>query len=426
MSKRIVVTTCGSDGDLNPLLALALELRRRGHAITVATLEMHRERVAQFHLPFQGLGPWNMPASGCASSDPDVQTAHFIREVMFLQIRQAYESLKAETEGADLLVSQMLSFAAPLVAASTGIPWASVVLQPLGFFSAFDPLVLFDPLAPSGVRELDLASHRLILNINWQTWYSWAWPVRQLRAELGLPPGYNPIYNDHHSPDLVLALFTKALGPAEPDWPAQTQITGFPFLDASAGEVAVSPRLQEFLAAGPPPIVFTMGSQAAADTSGFFWKSIHAAALLGHRSVLLGKNTPAILASAKLHPLVAVADIVAFDYVPYSAVFPHAAAVVHHGGIGTIAATLRAGRPMLLVPLLHDHPHNSTRIAKLGCARVISGHKYTPAAAAGEIARLLGDQRFALAALAVRQKIAKEDGVGSACDALEEYMGRAA
>jgi UDP:flavonoid glycosyltransferase YjiC (YdhE family) len=420
MAKRIVLTTCGSDGDLNPMLALAVQLRKRGHAITLAAIEMHRERVVQLDLPFTELGPWGRPTIVHVSSNPDIQTADYIRDVMFLQIRQAYESLKAAAEEADLLVSQMLSFAAPLVARSTNMKWASVVLQPLGFFSAFDPCVLFDSSIPSGLREVDLRTHRLLLSLGWQQSYSWAWPVRQLRAELGLPPGHNPIYNDHHSPDLVLAMFPPELGPAQPDWPVNSRITGFAFLDPS-DDVLVPPPLQEFLASGEPPIVFTLGSHAVADTTGFFWKSIQAATLVGRRAVLLGKGTPGILAASGSHR-----NMVAFDYAPYSAVFPQAAAVVHHGGIGTIALTLRAGRPMVLVPLLHDHPHTSVRIAKLGCARVISGYMYTPVSAATEIARLPGDQRFALAALGAQQKIAKADGVASACDALEEYMDRAA
>ena len=336
-----------------------------------------------------------------------------------------HQSRELAAEGADLLVSQMASFAAPLVAASTGIPWASVVLQPLGFFSAFDPVPLFDQSSPSGVRELDLATHRRLLNLNRQAWYSWAWPVRQFRAELGLPPGRNPVYEDHHSRDLVLALFSKTLGPVQPDWPVQTQITGFAFLDTGKGEVAVPPGLQEFLAGGVPPIIFTLASQSAADTSGFFWKSIQAAALLGRRAVLIGKGTPAILAAAKLHPAVA-ANIVAFDYASYSAIFPHAAMIVHHGGIGTLAAALRAGQPMIVVPLTHEQLHAALRVVKLGCARVISGSHYTAASGAGEIARVLGDQRFARAALAVQQGIAAEDGVTSACAALEAFVVRAA
>jgi UDP:flavonoid glycosyltransferase YjiC (YdhE family) len=426
MAKRIVLTTCGSDGDLNPLLALAIGLRERGHAVMIATFEIHHERVARFNLPFVGLGPWNVSASTTVAPDADVQAAHFVRDVMFQEVRQAYQKLKIAAEGADLLVSQMASFAAPLVAASTGIPWASVVLQPLGFFSAFDPVVLFDPSSPSGVRELDLATHRRLLNLNRRVWYSWAWPVRQLRAELGLPPGCNPIYEDHHSQDLVLALFSKTLGPVQPDWPVQARITGFAFLDASKGEVAVPAGLREFLAAGPPPIIFTLGSQSAADTSGFFWKSIQAAALLGRRAVLIGKGTPAILAAVKLRPAVAAANIVAFNYAPYSSTFPHAAVVVHHGGMGTLAAALRAGRPMVVVPYSHEQPHAALRVVKLGCARVISGSHYTAASGAGEIARVLGDRCFARAALAVQQEIAVEDGVTSGCGALEAFMARVA
>jgi rhamnosyltransferase subunit B len=170
--------------------------------------------------------------------------------------------------------------------------------------------------------------------------------------------------------------------------------------------------------------VFTLGSHSPFDTGEFFAKSIDAAGLLGCRAVLLGAGAPSVLARRGSAAL--ARRIVAFDYAPYSAVFPRAAAIVHHGGIGTIALALQAGRPMLLVPQGFDQPDNSLRTARLGCARVLPPHRYTPTRAGGELWRLLSDPRFALAARALQRELAREDGVGSACDALETYMGLAA
>src|SRR5208337_3497984 len=90
----------------------------------------------------------------------------------------------------------------------------------------------------------------------------WPEPIYELRRELGLPPGRNPLFDAKHSPNLVLALFSRVLGTEQKDWPENTLITGFCFYDADAGNAALPAQLEEFLAAGEPPVVFTLGSAA--------------------------------------------------------------------------------------------------------------------------------------------------------------------
>jgi rhamnosyltransferase subunit B len=425
MPERIVVTALGSLGDLAPFLALAVGLKARNHDVVVATSEACRDRVVGRGLRFHPIGPHEVPAQFLVPSDhPDRETAALIRHLLFPQIRRSYDDLKTAVQGAALLVTQMLSFAGPIVAASTGIRWVSAVFQPLAFFSAFDPVVLRNPFSRSGLGAADHATHRRLLQSGRHAAYSWAEPVRTLRAELGLPPGSNPIYDDHHSPSLVLAMFSTRFAAPQPDWPPQTRVTGFAFDDDTRGEGALPQRLQQFLDAGPPPVVFTLGSHAPFDTGDFFAKSVDTARLLGCRAVLLGQGTPAVLATRRLPPAVA-RMIVAFDYAPYAAVFPRAALVVHHGGIGTIALALRAGRAMLCVPHGFDQPDNSLRAERLGCARVVAHHRYTPLVATAELSRLLSDPRFALAARTLERVIAREDGVHAACDAVEDCMAAA-
>ncbi len=422
MPDRIVITALGSLGDLNPFLALAAGLQARGHEVLIATNKGFRDRVVDRGLLFHPIGPHEIPAQFLVpSDDPDRETVDLIRHLLFPQIRRSYDDLKTAVDGAALLVTQMLSFAGPIVAASTGIRWASAVFQPLAFFSAFDPFVVLNPFSRSGLSEADHATHQRLLQSGRHAAHSWAGPIRELRAELGLPPGSNPIYDDHHSPTLVLAMFSASFATPQPDWPPQAQVTGFAFDDGPPAERTLPPRLVQFLDAGLPPVVFTLGSHAPFDTGDFFSKSIDAATLLGCRAVLLGEGTPALLARRSLPPAVA-RNIVAFDYVSYTAVFARAAVVVHHGGVGTVALALRAGRPMLCVPHGFDQPDNSLRAARLGCARVVSHQRYTPLLAAAELARLLSDPRFALAARTLRRDIAEEDGVSSACDAAEACM----
>ena len=336
-----------------------------------------------------------------------------VHELMMPVLRQSYEDTLAAAEGADLLVSHLLTFSTRLVAERKGIPWASTLLQPFGFLSVYDPPVL--PLASflTKLRFLGPTFHRLLFNLGKWRVRSWVEPWHRLRAELGLPAtSENPLFEGQHSPSLVLAMFSKLLAARQPDWPPQTVITGFPLYDQD-GEAGMPSELLRFLDAGPPPVVFTLGSSAVMDAGPFYEHSAAAAKLLGRRAVLLvGKETgnrPACLAEG----------VVAFDYAPFSELFPRAAAVVHQGGIGTTAQAMRSGRPMLVMPYAHDQPDNAERVTRLGIARMISRRRYSAARAAEELRQLLANPAYSKRASEVGEQIRREDGVGAACDALE-------
>ena len=181
-----------------------------------------------------------------------------------------------------------------------------------------------------------------------------------MRHELGLPKGANPLFDAKHSPHLVLALFSRVLGVEQKDWPPNTLITGFCFYDADAGNAALPTQLEEFLAAGDAPVVFTLGSAAVLAAGQFYEHSAQAAMRLGVRAVLLiGSDT-------RNRPEAALPDsICVAEYAPYSALFPRASLVVHQGGVGTTAQCLRAGKPMLIMPYSHDQPDNARRMRRL-------------------------------------------------------------
>jgi UDP:flavonoid glycosyltransferase YjiC (YdhE family) len=115
-------------------------------------------------------------------------------------------------------------------------------------------------------------------------------------------------------------------------------------------------------------------------------------------------------------------DILAIDYAPHSAVFPRAAAVVHQGGIGTLAQGLRAGRPILVVPFSHDQPDNAERAERLGVALRIPRAKLSVDRGVAALRELLDDARYAKAAGEVARRISSEDGVRAACDRIETLL----
>ena len=172
----------------------------------------------------------------------------------------------------------------------------------------------------------------------------------------------NPLV-EGYSPLLHLALFSPRLAQPQVDWPRQTVVTGFPFRDADS-EAGLAPELIKFLDGGPPPIIFTLGRSSATVAGPFFEQSASAAQRLGQRAVL-------IVDDPRNRPSSTPEGVVAFEYAPFSTLFPRARAIVHHGGVGTMGLAMRSGLPMLVVPRAHDQPDNAARASRLGIARSI-------------------------------------------------------
>jgi UDP:flavonoid glycosyltransferase YjiC (YdhE family) len=416
---RIVLSNIGTFGDINPLVALALELKRRGHTPVMTLPDVYKLKILPLGLEFHSLRPDIDPTNTMLVQmvyDVNKGTETGLRKFLFPVLRETYaDLLDAATKPvrADLLLLGELNYAGPIVAEITGIPWASYVLAPFSFFSAFDPPVL--PPYPKLARadRLVPGMGRGIKRLARFVTRKWPEPIYELRRNLGLPAGANPIFDAKNSPNLVLALFSRTLGVEQKDWPANTLIAGFCFYDSDAGNAALPPHLEEFVSAGEPPVVFTLGSAAVLAAGDFYEQSARAAMRLGVRAVLLIGNDPRNRPKTPLPDSICVAE-----YAPYSALFPRAKLVVHQGGVGTTAQCLRAGRPMLIMPYSHDQPDNARRMKRLGVARVIQRSSYKPWRVARAIRALLADAEYEQNAQSAARELAKEYGVSAACDAL--------
>ena len=243
---------------------------------------------------------------------------------------------------------------------------------------------------------------------------SWAEPIRQLRKELELSNVNvsSPLFEGKFSPNLVLAMFSSVFAKPQPDWVEQIKITGFTFYDRLDPNSSLSAELQEFLAAGEAPVVFTLGSAVIKTAGNFYTESLAAVQKLGCRAVFLVGD----LKLEMPHNAIAV------DYAPYSELFPYAKAVVHQGGVGTTAQVLRAGVPMLVVPFSYDQPDNAARVVRLGVGRTIARKKYQQDLAVEELQLLLNDSQYKTKALEIAQIIQAENGVKTACDEIEAFV----
>jgi UDP:flavonoid glycosyltransferase YjiC (YdhE family) len=425
--KKIIISTVGSFGDLHPYVAIALELKRRGHRPVIATSEIYREKTDALGLELHPVPPdlpgYDQPEEVARMVgeliDPKRGPERVYERFIGPHLRGMYDALSEAARDADLLVTHVLSLAGPPLVEKTGIPWVSTVLAPISLFSNYDPPVF--PQMPwlYHVLKIHPSVSRAAMRVGRWKLDQLAAPLYRLRAELGLPRGGNPMLEGQHSPRMVLALFSPAIAPRQPDWPANTRVTGFPFYDRRdrAGDApgGLDPELLKFLDAGEPPVVFTLGSSAVYVAGDFYRESVEAARSVGARALLLlgeQSNRPAGLPEG----------VAAFDYAPYGELLPRARAVVHQGGIGTTAQGLRAGVPALVVPFSHDQFDNGARVGRAGAGRVLPRPRYNAASAARELRALLTNESYTTRAAEVGRQVRSEDGATAAADAIEEVL----
>jgi len=416
--KRILIATFGSLGDLHPYLAIAKELKSRGHRPLIATLDRYREAVESEGVEFAVMRPLESQFGSTQEVvrrilHPRKGPEYLIRRVVMPFVRESYDDLYRLSEGADLLVSHPITVTMPLVAEKRGLTWVSTVLSPMSFFSAHDPSVIAAAPWLHHLRRLSIGLYRGIFELAKAVSASWERPLHELRAEIGLPSLKKlAMFEGQFSPRLNLALFSPLFAGPQPDWPANTVICGFARYDGRP-DPALSADLKIYLETGEPPIVFTLGSSVSMEPGDFFAKAREAATRLGRRAVLVTGSLPSGDPDA-------AGLVKLFQYLPYSEVFPNASVIVHTGGIGTMSQALAAGRPMLVTPAAFDQPDNAYRAVRLGMARVVPFQRVTSKKLVKQLDKLLTNRQYQERAARVGERLRGENGARRACDLLEK------
>ena len=301
------------------------------------------------------------------------------RRLILPAMRPVYRMIEERIEpGRTVVAATGLAFGARIAHEKLGVPLATVHLQPVMLRSVIRPPCFGFPHIighlPRPLRGLYLrAADRFLIDS------LLAPETNAFRAELGLPPVSRLFNGWTHSPQLVIGLFPEWFAPPPPDWPPHVVLTGFPLWDE--GEIRTpSPELEEFLAAGDAPIVFTAGS-AMTQAKRFFQVSAEVCRATGRRGIFLTQFPEQL-------PATLPGGVRQFDYIPFSAVLPRTSVLVHHGGIGTTAQAIAAGVPQLVVPSTHDQPDNALHIRRLGVGEFLLPGSYTTANVVRLLARM--------------------------------------
>ncbi|WP_375463465.1 glycosyltransferase [uncultured Methylobacterium sp.] len=410
---KIHLVAVGTHGDVLPFIALGAELMRRGHTVILAAPAPFAASAARIGLAFHSLGTQ-------AQFDDFVADPQLWRP--WRGVRAAFDFFSALTEPTyrwleggwtdGIVVASTLSLGARVAQDKLDLPLIVVHVMPMLMESRHAPPMLpgfpLPRFLPPHVRHwLGRGADKFVIQPA-------ALPrLNAFRATIGLPRAGRLRHWWNLTPQLIL-MFPDWYAPRQPDWPAHAVQVGFPTADHLGDAADLSPALAAFLAAGPKPLVFTYGSGMRQGRP-FFETARAICARLRRRGIFLAPQEGQV-------PPDLGRDVIHVPFAPLSQLLPCCDALVHHGGIGTVALALKAGVPQMIVPLAFNHFDEARRVTELGVGASLSRRRFTPARGARRLTRLLSDPDVKQACRNLRNHALDGDGVKEACDVIERSM----
>ena len=352
----------GSHGDVLPLLGLGRALQEfPGWHAKALISPVFANAAAAAGLEYRPLG--TVEDYNRAQNDPGLHSfrggARAVSRVMEHLIRLCYRELLEELDSSHeptVLIGTTLAFPLRLAQELRGIPTVMAHLSPAVFRSNLKPPVLspMGPLPgwlpPWALGAMWWLADRFMLDP------LLGGPLNRLRAELGLKPVPRIMDRWMHEVDLSLALFPDWFFSPPADWPSGLKQTGFPLWDIDSSQ-HLSPELEHWLSQGEAPVVIT-GGTAFAGRRKFYEECLAACAQLGRRALVVTRHRSNMPEGA-----------FAVEYAPFSQLLPRSSAIIHHGGIGTVAQGLACKTPQLILPQAHDQFDNAYLVETLEAGR---------------------------------------------------------
>nr|WP_206327354.1 glycosyltransferase [Streptomyces sp. S3(2020)] len=373
-----MLSTYGSRGDVQPMAALALELKALGVEVRVCAPadEEFAKLLDRIGVPLVRVGP---SARALTTQAPPPSAANLPQRAAAVLAAQL-EGVTAAAEGCDLVVATgMISAAAGAlsVAEKFGIPAVSVTFQQLTL-----PSPLRRPLAyPGRPLPTDVTDNRVLWKLDAENINAlFGEALNSSRASIGLPPVAD--VRDYVIGDRPWLATDPVLDPWQETADFDVVRTG---AWALPDERPLPDDLLAFLEAGEPPVFVGFGSMPMRESTDVAQVAVDAVRAQGHR-VLLGRGW------ADLSLIDGQDDCFAVGDTNHQALFPRVAAVVHHGGAGTTTTAARAGVPQVLVPQLADQPYWAGRAADLGIGAAHDGPTPTFASLSAALATALAPE----------------------------------
>ncbi len=415
---KVSFFTLGSRGDVQPYLCLAQRLIREGHEAVLCAGESFRALAAQYGVSFSptasDLMAFAETVEGKAILAQPLKHAalagRMSREVLNPAYRKTLDDFYAAAREADLIVYHPKALGAVDIALSLGIPCVSMPPVPITW-----PAEEFPNLAISATGNYGKRLNRLSYRVNAMAERAQMKEINDFRRKsLGLSPRKPGIYAFSDGAREIPTVYplSRTLFPDVNSWEGHVLLPGFFF--SPEGEEALAAEVESFLEAGAPPLVVTFSSMSLRDPSRFLNILREGLNRSGHRAVILTGSSGLQGESDDRICFVKAA--------PHTLLFPRCMAVLHHGGVGTMAAALRAGKPQLVMPLSTDQPFWAARLQRLGLAgKPLNERTLRPEILAERITAM-EDGVLCRAAERMHRQITEEDGTGETVCYLEQLM----
>jgi UDP:flavonoid glycosyltransferase YjiC (YdhE family) len=416
--KPIVIFTIGTQGDVRPCVALGQALRRAGYPVRIATSKNFTELVRNAGLDFH---PVTADFQGMLEANNSIgdhglnllEIARIFREQYTNWAANWVEEGLTASEGAGLLIGVSNSILlAKALSEARGIPFAIARLQPVTLSKILPP-IMFSCARKETLGVVSLGAHYLMYKLLWDVMRPAINGIVRPQLRLKPYPWYGPYFHDLQIAKTINGFSTHVL-PRPADWTEASQVTGYWFLDQPRW--SPSRELQDFLDAGPKPVYVGFGSMVAGNAATFTETVLEGVKQSGRRAVLAtgwGALNGADGAQSE--------QVFFLRQAPHDYLFPLMAGAVHHGGAGTIAASVRAGIPSVVVPFFGDQPFWAHCLYKRGVAPPALERKtLTPAALASALKAIEEPQMLEKAAT-LGYAIRAEDGAGAAVRWLRDW-----
>lgn len=416
---HLTMLAVGSRGDVQPFVALGVGLQQAGHTVRLATHQPFESFVRGAGLDFapvegnpQAIVQSEEGRKWLQTERNPLNFARGFRALMGPLMQQALQDSLRAAEGTDaIIVTGSSYYFGDSVATKLNVPFVQAYVQPVHPTHDY-PSALF-PMASGGHRLINYATYLIGGQIFWQLLRP---TVNEARRDLlGLPPHSRlGAFIDHMKQRLpVVYGFSEAVLPRPKNWQDFISVTGYWFYDEQGWTPPAD--LLDFLLDGAPPVYIGFGSMTDDDPARMTDIALTALKRAKQRGILL--TGWGGLAQGDLPD-----NVFKLESAPHGWLFPRMAAIVHHGGAGTTAAGLRAGKPTVIVPFFGDQPFWGYRVMKLGVGQMVTRKQLSADSLGAAIERAVTDTAMQARAAALGERIRAENGVQRATDIITRYL----
>lgn len=414
------ILTVGTRGDIQPFVALAKGLIEHGHMVTICTgvnfkafVEEHGISFLPVRVDYQELTQ-SERGKQMLGSNP-FQVMRNMKDIIFPMMEQMLQYLWDASRDADVLIYHPKAFGGYDIAEKLKIQ--SFIAHPVPIIAPTS--LITNPALPidlpfGWMKTASFYMNRLFMMSFFKLINKWR------EETLGLHSNRSIFTNDlklRGKPIPVLYGCSSSIVPFDPKWNKKVSMNGFWFLESDASAWEPSQELLEFLNKGSAPIVISFSSMPLKNPNVVYEMLAAALKKTKQRGILITGW------SGMRENSLQTDDLFTIESIPHSWLFPQTKGIIHHGGAGTTAAVLKAGKPMIICPFSGDQPFWGRRMHEIGVAtKPLKEKDMSMEAFCDRILELVSNNLFSENAAKLSRKIEQENGITDTVKFIEDIL----